>query len=261
VPTHERGRPSPRAPSNSAAGLSVADASIPHRGNGGWPFEDSPNHADVPATYGDDEPGPPARLLERYPGCTQDHLDVYRGLYWHAKQDGTRTFPKLATLADDLARAGRRRIPPRTLDRRLRDLKAWGWVRADREMVDGPHGGQRRAHNKYALLVPLVDVPMVAPRSDQARREGWRRQQQTDGGATVRPGGFRHAAVVAGRAARTRAERSRRCWPHGATSGFARPCSSCRGASRPPAKRQFRPWRQGDDGATRTLRNHPKPGR
>jgi hypothetical protein len=114
-------------------------------------------------------------FFERYPGCTQDHLDVYRALYRRAKQDGTRCFPKLATLAEDLVRAGCRRIPERTLDRRLGDLKAWGWVRANRQRRVGPNGGELLAHNAYTLLVPLADLPMVAPRSERGKREGWTR--------------------------------------------------------------------------------------
>jgi hypothetical protein len=148
-------------------------------------FDDS-DYAEVEPTYDDPEapaPGgaggngrpPSAGLFDCYPGCTQDHLDVYRGLYRHAKQDGTRTFPKLGTLADELERTGRRRVPERTLKRRLSDLKAWGWVRADRQMVAGEFGGQRRGHNAYTLMVPLADLPMVAPRSDQGKREGWTR--------------------------------------------------------------------------------------
>jgi hypothetical protein len=100
---------------------------------------------------------------------------MYRALYRRAKQDGTGNIPSLARLAQDLVLAGCRPIPGRTLKRRLSDLKAWGWVRTDRRMVDGKFGGQRRGTNRYTLLVPLAHLPMVAPRSEQGKREGWAR--------------------------------------------------------------------------------------
>jgi hypothetical protein len=164
---------------------------------------------------------------------------MYRALYRRAKQDGTGNIPSLARLAQDLVLAGCRPIPGRTLKRRLSDLKAWGWVRTDRRMVDGKFGGQRRGTNRYTLLVPLAHLPMVAPTVRAGKTGGMGSSEALYGGPTVRT--VRSRTVGADR---------KLWWPHGPTSDDARTRRSHRGASSTPAKPQVAPWGQSYGGPT-----------